>query len=99
MLRSALSDACRYGDDAISATNRKHATCTIWSGPYGLDDEELDKLADVLIARGLVNAAAAQVVRGAVELWSQGQIALMLVPRFWATWRFYTANGGFVLPL
>lgn len=85
-------------DDVITQTNRKHTRCDVWSGPYGLDDEDFDKLADAMLNRARLNGAAAQVVRGVANIWQDFQILIILGPKFWATFQFYRGNGGLVLP-
>jgi hypothetical protein len=99
ILRDALKEACKYADEGMSLTNRARAECTVWSGENGLDDEELDALADIMIARGSINAAVAQTVRGMVSVYQEAQVLIIMGPRVLASYRFYKGNGGFTLPL
>lgn len=98
IVREALVWMAENADDAISQTNRRHTRAEIWSGAYGLDDEDFDKLTEAMLNRARLNAAAAQVVRGVANIWQDFQILLILGPKFWSTLQFYRANGGFVLP-
>lgn len=100
IIREALPKFALWADEGISATNRRHVQCEIWTGDRtGLDEQEYDALTDIMIERATLNAAVAQAVRGLVSLYQEAQILIILGPRFWATWQLYRGNGGFVLPL
>lgn len=93
-----LKKAAEYADEGMSATNKAGATCDVWTGPTGLDEDDYETLADVLIARGQLDAVVAQTVRAMASVYHRYQVLLILVPKFAASYRFYMGNGGFGWP-
>ena len=93
-----LKKSAEYADEGMSNTNRAHAECDVWTGPSGLNDEDYDVLADVLIARARLDAAVAQGVRAMAAAFHRWQVLLILLPKFAASYRFYVGNGGFAWP-
>jgi hypothetical protein len=93
-----LRKAAEYADEGMSNTNKAGATCDVWTGPTGLDDDDYDTLADVLIARGQLDTAVAQAVRAMADMFHRYQVLLILGPKFLASYRFYMGNGGFGWP-
>lgn len=88
---SAMGD---YADEGIAITNKRREKPAIWSA---MDDEELGTLADFMIARGMRSGQVAATVRNMARTWEALQVGIILWPRFRATVRFYTDNGGFAL--
>lgn len=83
-----------YADEGIEFSNKRRAKPEIWGN---LDDEEAGLMADLLIARGLRSAMAAQTVRNMARAWQYFAVGAILLPRFKQTVRFYAENGGFAL--
>jgi hypothetical protein len=94
-----LKKAAEYADEGISATNKLRTRCDIWTGPAGLDDEDYETLADVLIARAQLDVVVAQTVRAMAAVYHRWQVLLILGPKFIASYQFYLGNGGFTWPL
>lgn len=94
-LFDALKEVWRYADEGVTLTNRDGAKAFIWQT---IDSEETYILVDALLNVGLRNPAAAQAVRAVVNAWKQVQVGVILLPRFYATWRFYIEHGGFGFP-
>lgn len=94
-----LQKAAEYADEGMSATNKAGATCDVWTGPTGLDDEDYETLADVLIARAQLDVVVAQTVRAMANLFHRWQVLMILGPKFIASYRFMMGNGGFGWPL
>lgn len=94
-LRAALSNLLRKAaeltDDAMTHTNRRHATAEIWST---LDDQEIAILVDFILERGETSIAAAQVARGLADLWDRAAVAAVLGPKLIMSVIFYRLNGG-----
>lgn len=94
-----LRKSAEYADEGLSACNRAHETCDVWTGPTGLTDTDYETLADVLIARAQLDAVVAQTVRAMAGVYHRWQVLLILGPKFMASYRFMMGNGGFVWPL
>lgn len=92
MLIEALEEAAVQADRFISDTNRARTHVIIWSN---MDEQEVETLADYMLSRGVQNKAAAAVVRGVVQVWSDIEVMVILGPRFWDTFMAYRNGGGF----
>lgn len=94
-LRQSLIDILRWqskhADEFIIATTKGHdMTIIIWSN---MDDEDIEVLADVMIARAKRSAKAAKIVRDLVSLQEKLKVAVIVAPRLWKTIQTYIAKG------
>src|SRR2546430_2610834 len=90
-LKAASADYFVYADELIYATHKAHKQVNIWSS---IDDEELDILVDVWIARAKKSVKSANHVAGIINRHNELKIGLILAPRFYQTFRVYVDGGG-----
>jgi len=91
-LQAALIDYFRIADEVIYATNKKGNHVVIWSA---IDDEDAGVLVDVWLARAKTNVKTANHVVFAVQKHDELRVGIILVPKFYQTFRAYVDGGGF----
>jgi hypothetical protein len=89
-LIAALLDFFSYADEAIYATHKAHKRVAIWST---VDDEEAGILVDAWLARAKVSGIAAAQVTALVEAHRRLKVGLILLPRFYQTFKVYLESG------
>lgn len=90
-LIAALGDYFTYADELLYAIIKSHPSVTIWRS---IDDEQIEKLADVWLARARRSAAAASRVTFLVQKHQELEIAMILLPKFYETFRAIVDGGG-----
>lgn len=81
-------------DDALTATNRHHAECEIWSS---MDDSDIATLADTMVRLGKRSSVAAGAVRMTAAGYLNIRALIIIAPRLLETARWYPQHGGFGL--
>lgn len=89
-LLAALMDYFKYADEFIYATHKAHRQVQIWAS---IDEEEAEILVDVWLAQAKRSAKAASHVVRVVNSHAQLQVGIILVPRFYQTFRVYMDSG------
>lgn len=90
--KAALRDYFSYADEFLYATVKGHPRVEIWGD---MDDEELAILADAWVAGAKRSAIIASSIRGAVQAHRNLKLGLILLPRFYKTFKLYADAGGF----
>lgn len=90
-LIAAMMDYFKYMDEVIYATNKAHAQVQIWSA---IDSEECEVLANVWIGFAKRSARSATRVVAVVNSHAQLEAGIILLPKFYQTFRAYADNGG-----
>lgn len=91
-LLAALLDYFKIADEVIYATNKKGNHVVIWSA---IDDEDAGVLVDVWLARAKTNVKSASHVVFAVQKHDELRVGIILMPKFYQTFRAYVDGGGF----
>lgn len=94
-LCGVLKIVFEWMDDAISFTNRDKAKAEIWTA---IDYEDMQKLADALIAIGKKNASTAVAIRGMVQSYLYMEAGIITSRRVYETFMFYREHHGFTIP-
>lgn len=89
-LLAALLDYFKYADEFIYATNKAHKQVSIWSS---IDEEDAGVLVDVWLSRARQSAKSASHVVYVVGKHEQLRVGIILLPRFYETFRVYMENG------
>lgn len=99
-LREPLFEALRTifegSDNLISKTNARKVEAYIWQE---IDDEDTYFLVDALIRSGARVPVVGTAVRTVTHAHKLLRAGVILMPRFIATVKHYSDNGGFVLAL
>lgn len=85
-----MRDYFLYADELMFATLRTHPQVMIWRT---IDDEDIEKLANVWLTRARINPQAAAHVAAIVDKHLQIQVGMILVPRFIETFKMYVQYG------